>query len=106
MDESFDGHRKTVSLHFAGGSIPERAHGIVYAGSMEESILEQDSSTVEASYFGFITASQDETLEQARRKVVAPSRGRWRWRACISPVTFATSEPWWLLRKAGKAGPS
>jgi hypothetical protein len=52
--------RGTVTLRFAGGSDRKRAHGIVYAGSLEESISQLRSALCEANYFGFVTASSSE----------------------------------------------
>jgi hypothetical protein len=92
-----------VSLHFAGGSDPEHAHGIVYAGSMEETVTEQDSSVIEASYFGFITASKDDSVEQARH-VMAAAPGASRFaaveavhrpgRVCFKRALVVSGEGW------------
>ena len=70
LDESDEGGRRTVSLSFAGGSKPERAHGILYAGSSEERVVELDSQVLEAKYFGFVTSSKNESFEEARRRVM------------------------------------
>src|SRR5882757_8576677 len=53
LHETNELDRRTIRLHFAGGSDPERAHGIVYAGSTEECVVERCSAPLEASYFGF-----------------------------------------------------
>jgi hypothetical protein len=50
----------TVNLRFAGGSDRQRAHGIVYAGSLEESASHLHSALCEVNYFGFVTASPSE----------------------------------------------
>jgi len=60
LHESGEADRRTLRLHFAGGSNPERAHGVVYAGSTEECVVERCSAPQEATYFGFITAPEDE----------------------------------------------
>lgn len=52
-----------IRLHFAGISDPKRACGILYAGSHEEWASEQRSSLRAVSYFGFVTAPDEEKKE-------------------------------------------
>jgi hypothetical protein len=63
LHETDQGEQRIVRLHFAGESNPKRTHGIVYAGSMEESVVERRATCgpapVEVTYFGFVTASED-----------------------------------------------
>jgi hypothetical protein len=66
LHETDEADRRIVRLHFAGGSNAERAHGIVYAGSMEESVIERCHAPVRANYFGFVTAPDDHA-EPVRR---------------------------------------
>jgi hypothetical protein len=60
VEQREDDSRGTVNLRFAGGSDRQRAHGIVYAGSLEETVSQLRSALLEASYFGFVTASPSE----------------------------------------------
>jgi hypothetical protein len=60
VDQREEDARGTVNLRFAGGSDRQRAHGIVYAGSLEETVSQLHSALSEANYFGFVTASPSE----------------------------------------------
>jgi hypothetical protein len=71
LRESKDGDRQLVGLEFAGGSIPERCHGVYYCGSSEESVVACSSVPQEAAYFGFVSAAVTESYEQARQRVLA-----------------------------------
>ena len=63
--------RRVTALHFAGGSNPDRAHGFRYEGAMEEVILAQDGAVAQVAYFGFVTPSRNESLDQARQRVLS-----------------------------------
>ena len=71
---------RTMSICFAGGSDPKRAHGVNYCGSAEEIAVEESGALVEAASFAFVTASSsDEPFDQARRRVIegnGKERGR------------------------------
>lgn len=67
--------RRTVSrgeggsthvLEFAAGSLPERARGLNRLGMIRETVTELGGSIVEARYFGFMTASREESLGEAK----------------------------------------
>ena len=74
--ESRQGENRVVTLHFAGGSNPERTHGLTYNGSIEEVVLEHGSAAVEAASFGFVTAaSSDEKYDQARQRIFSKASG-------------------------------
>jgi hypothetical protein len=60
---------QAVLLRFSGGSFPERARGFNRLGFIEELVVERDSQPVESTYFGFITASEEESLQQARTAI-------------------------------------
>ena len=64
------------TLFFAGGSDPKRAHGLSRLGWMREIVLGPSSRPSEASYFGVLTSSPEESLENARRSVAEPPTGR------------------------------
>lgn len=73
--EAAQGERRLVALRFAGGSHPERTHGLLYDGSLEEVIVERDSTPARAGYFGFVTSSKDESYEQAKKRVLSSKKG-------------------------------
>jgi hypothetical protein len=54
-------------LEFAAGSLPDRAHGLNRLGLIRETVAETETGILEASYFGFMTASKEESLGEARK---------------------------------------
>lgn len=56
-----------VVLQFVSGSSPERAHGLNRMGLIQEVVREDGSQPVESSYFGFITANNEESVAQAKK---------------------------------------
>src|SRR5262249_20336169 len=87
VQEAGEPERKTLRLHFAGGSNPETAHGILYAGSMEESITERFSTPLEATYFGFQTDTPE--AEPHHLRTVAFESGK----ACAFRVVEGWHQP-------------
>jgi hypothetical protein len=73
--EAAQEERRLIALHFAGRSDPGRTHGILYDGSLEELIVECDSTPARAAYFGFVTSSKDESYEQAKKRVLSSRKG-------------------------------
>jgi hypothetical protein len=72
LRECVQDRRRRVAVSFAGGSDPSRTHGVNYAGSLEEIAVESGSELSEAATFGFVTSpGQDESFEQARRRVIS-----------------------------------
>lgn len=57
---------RTRRLGFGGGSWPDKAHGLNRLGYIHETIAESSGSLSESSYFGFMSTSQEERLEEAR----------------------------------------
>lgn len=57
----------TIILQFVSGSSPERAHGLNRMGLIQEVVREEDAHPVESSYFGFITANNEESVAQAKK---------------------------------------
>ncbi len=55
-----------TTSRFGGGSDPQRARGLNRLGFIEEVVFEQAGQPVEAAYFGFMTASPEEGLSEAR----------------------------------------
>jgi len=60
------GGRRQLRLEFGAGSLPERAAGMNRLGVFEETIVEAGELIESASYFGFMTASNEKDLDQAR----------------------------------------
>ncbi|HME06587.1 MAG TPA: hypothetical protein VKG25_06035 [Bryobacteraceae bacterium] len=83
--EGLDGGRRIVSMSFAGGSFPEHAHKINRLGYIQEVVLENrevvlenqelvlenDNEPQEAAYFGFMTASPEESVAEARKALAS-----------------------------------
>lgn len=65
------GVARRLNLGFAGGSWPERARGLNRLGCIEECVAERGARMREAHYFGFMTASPEENLRQARESLNA-----------------------------------
>lgn len=64
------------SLRFAGASRPERAAGLDRVGTLREVVREQGATLREAAYFGVLTSSPEETLEEGRRSL-AKNANKW-----------------------------
>ena len=58
---------RTRRMGFGGGSWPDRAGGLNRLGYIHETVTEAGPRTGEASYFGFMTTSQEEKLEEAHK---------------------------------------
>lgn len=57
------------SMRFAGASRPERAAGLNRVGAIREVVRERSATLTEAAYFGVLTSSPEETLEEGRRSL-------------------------------------
>jgi hypothetical protein len=62
-------HCRYLSLRFAGASRPERAAGLDRVGSIREVVMERDAVACEAAYFGVLTSSPEETIEDGKRSL-------------------------------------
>jgi hypothetical protein len=58
--------RRYLRFEFGAGSLPERAGGLNRLGVIEETVVESPEGVASASYFGFMTASNEKNLDQAR----------------------------------------
>ena len=65
-----------LSLRFAGASHPDRAAGLDRVGSIHEVVVERDAAPYEAAYFGVLTSSPEETIEEGRRSL-AKTEAKW-----------------------------
>ena len=62
----------TVAIEFAAGSRPEGAKGLNRLGYIQEAILEdQPGQAAECAYLAFMTASDEKSVEQARKALEA-----------------------------------
>jgi hypothetical protein len=106
LEETGEGASLSRTLFFAGGSDPKRAHGLSRLGWIREVVLGPASTPSEATYFGVITSSPEESLEHARKSVAAPPSGRsiftalrgrntaGRSRSAVTHFEFAASAIW------------
>ncbi len=51
---------------FGGGSWPDKAHGLNRLGYIHETVVEDAGQLAESRYFGFMSTSQEERLDEAR----------------------------------------
>jgi hypothetical protein len=76
LEETGDGASTRTTLFFAAGSDPKRAHGLNRMGWIREIVLGAGPAPSEASYFGVMTSSPEESLEHARKSIEAPPSGK------------------------------
>jgi hypothetical protein len=57
---------RTRRLGFGAGSWPDQAAGLNRLGYIHETVVESSGNLAEAKYFGFMSTSQEERLEEAR----------------------------------------
>jgi|SRR5579871_1372362 len=74
LTEAVRADERFYSLRFSGASKPERAAGLDRMGMIREVALERSSILHEAAYFGVLTSSPDETLEEGRRSLRAANQ--------------------------------
>jgi len=53
-------------IGFGGGSWPDKAHGLNRLGYIHETVVENAGQLAESRYFGFMSTSQEERLDEAR----------------------------------------
>ena len=72
IDESRDENLTTYTLRFAGGSWPDKVHGLNRLGMIEETVVENRAGEpLEANYFGFMTSAAEKNLDQAKQSFAA-----------------------------------
>jgi hypothetical protein len=76
LEETGEGAALRRTLFFAAGSDPKRALGLNRLGWMREVVLGPDSNPSEATYFGVLSSSPEESLDHARKSVDAKPGGR------------------------------
>jgi hypothetical protein len=72
-DERTRGAQQSLSLRFLSGSTPERAHGLNRFGFIQENVEQKNRATVTADYFGLMTASGEESLNDAKAALDSPT---------------------------------
>jgi hypothetical protein len=72
-DDRTRGLRQSLSLRFLSGSTPERAHGLNRFGFIQENVEQENRIMVAADYFGLMTASAEESLNDAKAALNATS---------------------------------
>jgi hypothetical protein len=75
LEENGEGAALRRTLFFAAGSDPKRAHGLNRLGWMREAVLGPDSNPSDATYFGVLSSSPEESLEHARKSVDSSPSG-------------------------------
>ncbi len=65
-DEHNRGAQQSLSLRFLSGSTPERAHGLNRFGFIQENVEQKNRKMVAADYFGLMTASAEESFNDAK----------------------------------------
>jgi len=76
LSEAAQDGERCYSLRFAGASRPERAAGLDRVGAIREVAVEKGAVLSEAAYFGVLTSSPEETLEEGQRSL-AKSANKW-----------------------------
>jgi len=75
FEETGEGASLRRTLFFAGGSDPKRAVGLKRLGWIQEVVLGPATAPSDATYFGVLTSSPEESLEHARKSVATKSSG-------------------------------
>lgn len=65
-DIAVERRENTVVLRFQAGSTPSRTRGLNRLGYIQEVVTEKGAEAAESTYFGFMTASGEESLDQAK----------------------------------------
>lgn len=66
VEELEGGGSRTRRLGFGGGSWPDKAHGLNRLGYIHETVVESAGNLAKSDYFGFMSTSKEERLEEAR----------------------------------------
>lgn len=60
---------RVLAYEFYAASIPEKARGLDRLGFFREAVIDADASTRRTSYFGAMSVSKEQTLEEAKRAI-------------------------------------
>ncbi len=106
VEEAGEGPQATRTLFFAAGSDPKRAHGLARLGWMREISRAPGAAPAETEYFGVMTSSPEESLDNARKSVDATPGARslfvavkgrhaaGRSRSALAQFEFASDAAW------------
>lgn len=67
VEELEGGSSRTRRLGFGAGSWPDKAHGLNRLGYVHETVAESSGNLAQSDYFGFMSTSKEERLEEARK---------------------------------------
>jgi hypothetical protein len=68
VEEIHSAGNTQIALQFAGGSWPDKAHGVNRLGFIQENVTEKPTGeNIEARYFGFMTSSAEKNFDQAKQ---------------------------------------
>ncbi len=81
-----EGASRVMSLQFAAGSLPKRAAGLNRLGFLQEMVKWDGSGAVEVGYFGFMTLSKEESLEEGRRALAEGGRGEGLYKVVVGGI--------------------
>lgn len=76
VEKTSDGDSARTTFFFAAGSDPKRAHGLNRMGWIREVVLESKTIPTEATYFGVMTSSPEESFAHAQKAIDSPQAGR------------------------------
>jgi hypothetical protein len=76
VERTNDGDSARTTLFFAAGSDPKRAHGLNRMGWIREVVLGSNAVPTEATYFGVMTSSPEESFAHAKKAIDGPQDGR------------------------------
>ena len=66
LEKTKPGPVDALRLLFAAGSLPDHAHGLNRMGYIEEIVEEREDGPEVAHYFGFMTSSREQTIEEGQ----------------------------------------
>jgi hypothetical protein len=76
MEKTNEGDSARTTFFFAAGSDPKRAHGLNRMGWIREIVLGSNTVPTEATYFGVMTSSPEESFAHAQKAIDGPQGGR------------------------------
>jgi hypothetical protein len=81
-----EGTSRVMSLQFAAGSLPKRAAGLNRLGFLQEMVKWDGSGAVDVGYFGFMTTSKEESLEEGRKALAEGGRGEGLYKVVVGGI--------------------
>ncbi len=81
-----------VALTFQAGSLPDRARGLNRLGFIQEQVRQDEAGSLQSSYFGFITSSPEQSLNQAKAALGPPDKAAVPYTAVEGTATAAKAQ--------------